>query len=125
MTARKCDKCGRFFDADDSVVLVLNGEFGEVEREAHAAMEAHALYHVRCWEEIAAAGLEVCDEEEEDPERLLRLRAIVSKERAGIGKYSEQGTIVGNPVVCHCCKKPTSVPVLTCPKCYRSLTWEA
>jgi hypothetical protein len=124
MTAKKCDKCGKFFDAQDSVVVVLNATFGEAEQANLVAMEPHALYHVACFEEITAAGLEACDEEQEDPEKIRRLRAIIRKERAGIGKYGEKGTPIKNPVICHSCEKPTRVPVLTCPRCYRRISWE-
>ena len=98
MTARECDRCGKFLEPFEDVVVVLNTTLEDLKKRRSSEFEIVAVFHSACHDEIAIREI--------DPE------------------VDDKGVVMGKTFLCGSCDRPIQRAVITCPVCFRRRTWE-
>jgi len=70
MTSLRCERCGRFFDEGESVVVLLLTPAGDINGGSPEDFSVLAALHLACFQELEAGGK--AGQEAEEPSPALR-----------------------------------------------------
>jgi len=70
MTSLRCERCGRFFDEGESVVVLLLTPAGDINGGSPEDFSVLAALHLACFQELEAGGK--AGQEADEPSPALR-----------------------------------------------------
>jgi hypothetical protein len=91
MTARECDKCGKFIEPSDEIVVIFRMDCDMLERGDKETRDELYIYHASCFDEPACKVCQFQDDVKSfELHELEQIRDLATSEidlRNGTGRY--------------------------------------